>query len=106
MKCYYHHTQCHFLDYFNDPILDDAVFYTSDIPFQYNKIEGGYTEFIGNLIGTVFIATKKDHEFLLSQRSKKPTLSSNSINFGPLNINKIQVTPANTSYWPQYTHHA
>ena len=39
MKCYYDHIQCHFLDNFNDSILDDAVINAGDIPFQY-KIEG------------------------------------------------------------------
>ena len=48
MKCYYSHTHCQFLDYFKDPIPDDAVIFTGDIPFQYNKIEGRYTKFIGN----------------------------------------------------------
>ena len=48
MKCYYDHTHCLFLDYFSDPIPDDAVVYTAVIPFQYNKVEGRYTEFIGN----------------------------------------------------------
>ena len=59
MKCYYDHTHCCILDYFNDPILDDAVIYTGDIPFQYNKIDGRYTEFIGKSIGTAFMAAKK-----------------------------------------------
>ena len=69
MKYYYHHTHCNFLDYFNDPIPTDEVIYTSHIHFQYNKIEGTYPEFIGNPIGTVFIAVKRDHTFLLIQRS-------------------------------------
>ena len=33
MKCYYDHTHGCFLDYFNNPILDDAVIYTGSIPF-------------------------------------------------------------------------
>ena len=53
MKCYYDHMHCHFMDYFDDPILVDAVIYTSDILLQYNKMEDRYTEFIGNLIGIV-----------------------------------------------------
>ena len=51
-------TQSHFIDYLNDPILDDAVIYEGDIHLQYNKIKSRYTEFIGNPIGTVFIAAK------------------------------------------------
>ena len=54
MKCSYDHTHDHFLDYFNDPIPDDAVIYTGDIPFKYNKVEGRYTQFIGNLATTIF----------------------------------------------------
>ena len=53
MKSYYYHTQHCFLDYFNEPILDDALIYASGISCQYNKIEGRYTEFIGNPMGTV-----------------------------------------------------
>ena len=53
MKCYYDHMHHCFLDYFNNPIPDYAVIYTGDIPFQYNKIEGRYTDSIGNPVGTV-----------------------------------------------------
>ena len=66
IKCSYNHTHHHFLDYFNDHIPDDSVIYTSDIPFQYSKIEGRYTKFIGNPIDSAFIAIKRDHEFLIS----------------------------------------
>ena len=83
MKCYYDQTHCHFLDYFNDPIMDDAVIYIDNIPLQYNKIEGRYTEFIGNPIGT----GKRDHEFLIVQRRNRPNISSDLINFG-LHITK------------------
>ena len=87
MKCYYDCTHCCFLDYFNDPIPDDAVIYVGDKPFQY-KIEGRYTEFIGNPIGTVFVAVKRDHEFLICKGRNKPNMSSDSINFGQHNTNK------------------
>ena len=53
MKCYYHKKQKCFIDYFDDPIPDDAVIYVSDILFQYNEIEGRYTEFIGKSRGTI-----------------------------------------------------
>ena len=76
MKCYYKHTCCHFLNYFKDPIPDDAVINIGNISFQHNKIEGGLTEFIGNPIGTVFIAVKRDHDFLISQGRNKPNMSS------------------------------
>ena len=67
MKCYYDCTHCCFLELLNDPIPDDAVIYTSYIPLQYNKIEGRYTEFTGNPVGSVFIAIKRYHEFLISR---------------------------------------
>ena len=110
IKCYYPHTDFYFLDYLNDTIPDDAVIYASDIAFQYNKIEDRYTTFIGNPIGTVFIAAKRDHKFLFSQRSNKPIMSNNSINFGPFNTNEkcsnfIQVAPANISDSLQYISH-
>ena len=54
---YYDCTHHHFLDYFTNPIPDDAVIYTGDIPFQY-KIEARCTEFIGNPIG-IFYSSKK-----------------------------------------------
>ena len=53
MKCYYHHTHHYFLEYINNPIPDDAVIYAGEIPFQYNKVEGRYTEFVDNPIGSV-----------------------------------------------------
>ena len=72
MKCYYHHTHYCFLDYFNDPILDDAVIYASNLPFQYNGTEGRCIEFTGNPMGRIFVIAKRDHEFLLCQRSNTP----------------------------------
>ena len=68
IKCYCNQKHHHFLDYFNDPILDDAVIYAGDVPFHYNKIEGRYMEFIGNSIGTVFIAAKRDHKFFKTKK--------------------------------------
>ena len=76
MKCYYNHTHNHCLYYFNDPILDDAVICTGDLPFLYNKIQDRYTKFIGNPLGTVFVAVKRDHEFLISKGRNKHTKSS------------------------------
>ena len=34
---YFHHKQNCFLDYFDDPIPDDAVIYVSDIPVQWKR---------------------------------------------------------------------
>ena len=62
MKCFYDCTHGHFLDYFNDSIPDDAVIYADDVPFQYKKVEGRYTEFICNPTGTNFMVVKRDHE--------------------------------------------
>ena len=53
MKCYFHGEQNCFLNYFDDPILDDAGIYMSEIPFQSNKREVRYTEFMGNPTGTI-----------------------------------------------------
>ena len=88
MKCYYDHWHGCFLDYFHDPILDDEVIYAGDIPFQYKKVEGRYTQFIGNSAGTGFTVGKKNHEFLLSQSKNNANMSSDSLNFGPLNTNQ------------------
>ena len=84
MKCHYHHKQKFFLDYFDNPIPDDAVIYVNDITFQCNEKEGRCAEFIGNLTGTIFVATERDHGFLLSQKSNAPYITSNSSNFGQL----------------------
>ena len=60
MQRYVHHEHNHFLDFFDNPIPDDAIIYMSDILFQYNEEEGMYTEFIGNPTGTIFVASKRD----------------------------------------------
>ena len=110
MKCYYHHKQHCFLDYFDYSIPDDAVIYMSDIPFKYNEREGRHTEFIGNPTGTSFVAAKRDHEFLLCQRSKTPNVLSNLNNFRQLNVtencsNLIQIAPTNTSDTLHHMYH-
>ena len=91
MKYYDSNKHCCFLDYFNDPILDDAVIYVGDIPFQNNKMEGRYTDFIGNLIGTVFVAAKRDHEFLVSQGKNKLNMSSIQLTSGHIVLMKTIV---------------
>ena len=111
IKCYNDQTHCCFLEYFNDPIPDDAVIYAADIPFQYNKIKGMNTKFIGNPIGSVFIEVTRNHEFLISQGRNKPNMSSDSINFGMHNTSKncsnfVQVAPAHTSDSSHFTYHA
>ena len=62
MKCYFHLKQNCFLGYFKEPVLDGAVIYVGDVPFQYIKRECMYTEFIGN----PNVASKRYHEFLLN----------------------------------------
>ena len=109
MKCYFHCEHNHFLGYIEDPIMDDAVIYMSDIPFHYNRREGRYIEFIGNPTGTIFIATKRDHDFLLSQ-SNALNVSSNLNNFRQLNVtescnNLTKITPANTIDMSHHMHH-
>ena len=68
-KCYLHHEQNCFLEYFDDPVPDDAVIYMTDVPFQYNEGEGRYTEFKGNPIGTNVVANKGIKKILLGQRN-------------------------------------
>ena len=46
-----------------DPILDNAVIYASDIPFRHNEREGRYTEFVGNPTGTTFVANSGIKKF-------------------------------------------
>ena len=77
MKCYCHHEQNYFFDYFDDPVLDNAIIYVSNVPVQYNKREGRHTKFIDNLTSTTFVATKRDQEILLSQRNNASNMSSN-----------------------------
>ena len=91
MKWYYNHKHCHFLGYSNDPIPDDAVIFAGNISFQYNKIEGRYTEFIGNPIGFSFYSSKSDHKLLIIQGRNKPNMSSNLINFDDITLTKIVV---------------
>ena len=43
MRCYFYSQQNHFLDYFDDPVLDGAVIYVADIPTQYSEKEGMHT---------------------------------------------------------------
>ena len=50
----HHCKQNHFLDYFEDPVPDDAVIYMGNVPFQYNKQNEKYRVFIGNLTGIIF----------------------------------------------------
>ena len=45
MRCYFHCECSHFIDYFDDPVLDDMVIYAGDVPFWYNEHEGIYTSF-------------------------------------------------------------
>ena len=53
MQCYFYHLWKCFLDYFNDQVPDDAVIYTGDVPFQYNKQEGMCSEFLGGPKGNI-----------------------------------------------------
>ena len=61
MQCYFHHLQNHFIDYVDDPVLDGAVIYAGDVPFQYNEQEGMYTKFLGNPTSNIFLATSREH---------------------------------------------
>ena len=54
--------------------------------------EGRYTEFIGNLTGIFFVATKRDHTFLLSQGSNAHKMSSNSNNLWQICVTETLAT--------------
>ena len=69
MRCYFHSQQNCFLDYFNDPVLDGAVIHVGDIPFWYGEKEGMETEVLDIPTGSIFLATSRDHDFLLSHRN-------------------------------------
>ena len=69
MRCYFHYQHNCFIDYFNDPALDDAVIYAGDVPLQYDEQEGTHRDFIGHPAGYVFLAAIGDHKFLLRHRS-------------------------------------
>ena len=80
-----------------------------DIPFQYNKIEGRFSEFTGYPIGLVFIAVIRNQEFLISQGRNIPNISSDSVNFWLHNTNKncsnfSQGEPAHTSDSSHFTY--
>ena len=76
--CYFHRQQNHFLDYFDDPVLEGVVIYVGVIPFQYTEKDGTYTEVLDKPRGKVFLATKTDHKFLLSYRNTVLHTSSES----------------------------
>ena len=97
MQCYFHHLQNCFIDYFDDPILDDPVIYAGDVPFQYKEQESMYTVFLGNPTGNDFLATSRDHKLLLSPKGNASNISNNSIeptklNFVEYPINLMQIT--------------
>ena len=58
--------------------MDGAVISMGDTPFQYSEKEGMYTEVLDNLTGNVFLATGRDHEFLLSYRNTTLCTSTES----------------------------
>ena len=106
MKCSFHHKQNCFLDYFKDAVLDGAVIYVGDVLLQFKLGDSRYTEFVGNPTGNVFVATNRDHKFLLSHKDNASNIPNSSNNFRKLNFvenssNHIQMTPPN----PGYTSH-
>ena len=86
MKCYFHHEQKCFLDYFEDPVPDGTVIYVGNVQFQYNECEDKHTEFIGNQTGIISVATNRDHEFLLSHKGNASNIPNSSNNFRKLNF--------------------
>ena len=96
MQCYFYCLWNHFIDYLDNPVLDVAVIYEGNSPFQHTKQEGMYKEFLGNPMGNVFLATKKDHEFLLSHKADMSNIwaihSSLHIKYVENSINLMQIT--------------
>ena len=68
-----------FHNYFHDPVLDGAFIYEGNIPFQYNVQEGMYKEFSGNPTGNIFLATSRDHEYLLHHKGNTSHISNHSL---------------------------
>ena len=98
MWCYFHHPWNHFIDYFDNPVPDGVVMYADNVPFQYNEQEDTYIEFLGTLTGNIFLATSRDHEFLLNQKGSTSNVSNNSDkyakwNFVEKSINIILIIP-------------
>ena len=56
------------MDYFNDPVPDDAVINVSDILFHIEK-EDTYTEVLDNPTSNTFLAAPKNHELVLGYRN-------------------------------------
>ena len=69
MTCYFHSKQNSFLDYFNESLPDGAVIYVGDIPFWYSEKEGMFAEVLDNMTGNIFLATSRNHKFLLSYKN-------------------------------------
>ena len=67
MICYFHQHN-HSLDDFDGHVQDAAVIYAGDIPFQYSKKQGTYEEVLDNPTGSIFLAARRDHSFLLSHK--------------------------------------
>ena len=79
MWCYFYQLWDCFLNIFDDPVPDGTVIYTDNVLFQYNDQEGTYTEFLGNPTGNIFLATSRDHEFLLNHKGNMPNILNHSI---------------------------
>ena len=62
MRPYFHCQHNHFIDYFDDPIPDDAVIYAEYMPFWYHESEGMHKEFLDNPTGNGFLVANRDHE--------------------------------------------
>ena len=81
MRCYFYSQQNCFLDYFNYPVLDGAVTYVGDIPFQYSEKQGTCAKVLNSPSGNIFLATSRDHEFLQSYRNSVLHTSDKSRRF-------------------------
>ena len=98
MWCYVYCPWNSFLDYFSDPVPDGAVIYEGNVPFQYNKQEDMYTEFVGYPTCKVLLAASKDHDFFPSHKGNASNVSNNSnkskkSKFVRNSSNLTQITP-------------
>ena len=87
-----------FHGFFYDPVLDGAVIYTRDVPFQYDEQQGMYTEFSGNPAGNIFLAASRGHELYISHKSNMLHISNNlieptNLNFVENSINIVKISP-------------
>ena len=97
MRNYFHHHCNHFIDNFDDPVLDGAVIYAGDIPFQDNEQGGMYTEILDNKTWNIFLLASRDHECLLGHAGTALHISHTSLESSKANHNTIKKSTSNST---------